>query len=283
MDMTRRVLSIVQNLPVPFDRRVWLECQALVSAGYRSAVVPPEGRGDPSYHVIDGAEPNGYRPCAPGGGRAGSAAEYASPRLAAVLVPPKARRSERLAVIQARNPSGVFWPPAIFQHAMKGARFGFDHHGLYPEFCKSRFPGKARVPFKKLYVLERRTRKAANRVIAANDSCHGIAVRRGGKPAADDIAFTLTGQGSCFGGLVRSRDEPVLAGHVEFTGRPPDVHIVCIPSTAGIGLSPDPENQLKDVPTMSKLAEYMAFRPPVVTFDLRETRVSAGSFERTGS
>jgi len=28
-----RILIIVQNLPVPFDRRVWLECQALVSDG----------------------------------------------------------------------------------------------------------------------------------------------------------------------------------------------------------------------------------------------------------
>ena len=35
----RRILIIVQNLPLPFDRRVWLECQALVSAGYRVAAV----------------------------------------------------------------------------------------------------------------------------------------------------------------------------------------------------------------------------------------------------
>ena len=52
----RRVLIIVQNLPVPFDRRVWLECQALVSAGYRVAVVCPKGKGDPSYQVVDGVE-----------------------------------------------------------------------------------------------------------------------------------------------------------------------------------------------------------------------------------
>jgi glycosyltransferase involved in cell wall biosynthesis len=30
----RRVLIIVQNLPVPFDRRVWLECRVLALAGY---------------------------------------------------------------------------------------------------------------------------------------------------------------------------------------------------------------------------------------------------------
>ena len=51
-----RLLIIVQNLPVPFDRRVWLECQALTSAGYRGAVVCPKGKGDPGYEVIDGVE-----------------------------------------------------------------------------------------------------------------------------------------------------------------------------------------------------------------------------------
>ncbi|MGH9917446.1 MAG: glycosyltransferase WbuB, partial [Nitrososphaerales archaeon] len=37
------VLIIVQNLPVPFDRRVWLECKALTASGYRVSVVCPGG------------------------------------------------------------------------------------------------------------------------------------------------------------------------------------------------------------------------------------------------
>ena len=48
-----RLLIIVQNLPVPFDRRVWLECQALTSAGYRVTVVCPKGNGDPSREVVE--------------------------------------------------------------------------------------------------------------------------------------------------------------------------------------------------------------------------------------
>jgi glycosyltransferase involved in cell wall biosynthesis len=47
-------------------------------------------------------------------------------------------------------------------------------------------------------------------------------------------------------------------------------------STAHAGLSPDPKNPLNDVSTMNKTMEYMAFGLPVVAFDLRETRVSAG-------
>ena len=92
----------------------------------------------------------------------------------------------------------------------------------------------------------------------------------------DDIAFTLIGSGDCFDDLVALRDELGLAGHVEFTGRAPDELVGRIMSTADVGLSPDPKNPLNDVSTMNKTMEYMAFELPVVAFDLRETRVSAG-------
>ena len=92
----------------------------------------------------------------------------------------------------------------------------------------------------------------------------------------EDIAFTLIGSGDCFDELVALRDELKLNGHVEFTGRAPDDLVKKIMSTADIGLSPDPKNPLNDVSTMNKTMEYMAFELPVVAFDLRETRVSAG-------
>ena len=92
----------------------------------------------------------------------------------------------------------------------------------------------------------------------------------------DDIAFTLIGSGDCFDDLVALRDELGLAGHVEFTGRAPDELVARILSTADVGLSPDPKNPLNDVSTMNKSMEYMAFELPLIAFDLRETRVSAG-------
>src|SRR6185437_8088636 len=92
----------------------------------------------------------------------------------------------------------------------------------------------------------------------------------------DDIAFTLIGSGDCFDELVALRDQLGLAGHVEFTGRVPDELVKRILSTADVGLSPDPKNPLNDLSTMNKSMEYMAFELPVVAFDLRETRVSAG-------
>ena len=111
--MQTRILIIVQNLPVPFDRRVWLECQALTSAGYRVAVVCPKGKGDPGYEVIDGVEIYRYRPYAPGGSKLSFVAEYAYSFLATAWHTLKARRKGRFAVIQACNPPDIFWPIAL--------------------------------------------------------------------------------------------------------------------------------------------------------------------------
>ena len=52
-DARPRILIIVQNLPVPFDRRVWLECRALTAAGYDVTVVCPKGKGDPEHEVLE--------------------------------------------------------------------------------------------------------------------------------------------------------------------------------------------------------------------------------------
>jgi glycosyltransferase involved in cell wall biosynthesis len=330
-----RLLIIVQNLPVPFDRRVWLECQALTSAGYQVAVVCPQGRGEPAYEVIDSVELYRYRPYAPGGSKASFIAEYVYSFLATARGAVRARRSGRFAVIQACNPPDIFWPLALAFRALEGTLFLFDHHDLCPELYQSRFPRGPKLPHKGLLALERRTHRAADHVIATNDSYREIAMTRGGKRAdevtvvrtgpdplrlkpgeadpelrrghrflvayigvmgpqdgvdivvraadilvnklgRDDIAFTLIGSGDCFDELVALRDELGLAGHVEFTGRAPDELVVRVMSTADAGLSPDPKNPLNDVSTMNKTMEYMAFGLPVVAFDLRETRVSAG-------
>ena len=111
--MKPRILIIVQNLPVPFDRRVWLECQALASAGYRVAVVCPKGEGDPAYEVIDSVELYKYRPYAPGGSELTFVAEYVYSFLATAWQTLKARRKGRFAVMQACNPPDIFWPLAL--------------------------------------------------------------------------------------------------------------------------------------------------------------------------
>ncbi len=330
-----RILIIVQNLPVPFDRRVWLECQALTSAGHHVTVVCPKGKGDPAYEVVQGVEVHKYRPYAPGGSKAGFITEYVYSFAATAWLTLRARRSGRFDVLQACNPPDIFWPIALVLRALDGTRFVFDHHDLCPELYESRFPAGPRLPYRALRALERRTHRCADHVIATNDSYRDVAIARSGKAASDvtvvrtgpdpdrlrrgaedlalrrgrrflaaylgvmgpqdgvdivvraagiivhelrrdDIAFTLIGSGDCFDELVALRDSLDLGGHVEFTGRAPDELVGRILSTADVGLSPDPKNPLNDVSTMNKTMEYMAFELPVVAFDLRETRVSAG-------
>ena len=187
-----RILIIVQNLPVPFDRRVWLECQALISAGYRVAVVCPKGRGEPAYEVINSVELYRYRPYAPGGSKVSFIAEYAYSFLATTWKALKARRSGRFAVVQACNPPDIFWPLALAFRATEGTRFVFDHHDLCPELFQSRFPAGPKLPYKGLLALERRTHQAADHVIATNDSYREIAMARGGK-RADEVTVVRTG------------------------------------------------------------------------------------------
>jgi glycosyltransferase involved in cell wall biosynthesis len=92
----------------------------------------------------------------------------------------------------------------------------------------------------------------------------------------EDIAFTFMGAGDSHQQIVALRDELGLQDYVELPGRVPDDTVVNVLSTAAVGLSPDPKNPLNDVSTMNKTLEYMAFELPVVAFDLKETRVSAG-------
>lgn len=189
--MQTRILIIVQNLPVPFDRRVWLECQALTSAGYRVAVVCPKGKGDPGYEVIDGVEIHRYRPYAPGGSKLSFVAEYAYSFLATAWHTLKARRNGRFAVIQACNPPDIFWPIAL-AFRLERTKFVFDHHDLCPELFLSRFEHPPALPFKGLLWLERRTFRTARHVISTNESYRQIAIERGGK-SPDDVTVVRTG------------------------------------------------------------------------------------------
>ena len=189
--MQTRILIIVQNLPVPFDRRVWLECQALSSAGYRVAVVCPKGKGDPGYEVIDGVEIHRYRPYAPGGSKLSFVAEYAYSFLATAWHTLKARRNGRFAVIQACNPPDIFWPIAL-AFRLERTKFVFDHHDLCPELFLSRFENPPALPFKGLLWLERRTFRTARHVISTNESYRQIAIERGGK-SPGDVTVVRTG------------------------------------------------------------------------------------------
>jgi glycosyltransferase involved in cell wall biosynthesis len=330
-----RALIIVQNLPVPFDRRVWLESNALTAAGYDVTVICPKGKGDPEREVIDGVTLLKYRPYAPGGGALGFVLEYAYSFLATARLVFRARRQGTFDVLQACNPPDIFWPIARWLRRRDGSRFVFDHHDLCPELYDSRFPDRSALPRRGLLALEKATFRTADHVVSTNASYAEIAMRRGGKATSDvtvvrtgpdgqrlqrkapvpelrrgrrhlvayigvmgpqdgvdlavraaahvvhdlgreDVAFTFMGSGDSYDELAALRDELRMQDYLELPGRVPDETVLDVLSTAEVGLSPDPKNPLNDVSTMNKTMEYMAFELPVVAFDLKETRVSAG-------
>ena len=202
-----RILIIVQNLPVPFDRRVWLECQALVSDGHSVSVICPKADGDPAYDVVKGVQLYKYRPYAPGGSNIGFIAEYIYSFAATALLAVKARRSGRFDIIQACNPPDIFWPIALMLRAFDGTKFVFDHHDLCPELYQSRFPRGSRFPHRALLWLEKITHKSANHVISTNDSYRDIAIGRSGKPSA---AVTVVRSGPDPNRLSRGLAAPAL-------------------------------------------------------------------------
>jgi glycosyltransferase involved in cell wall biosynthesis len=179
------VLIVVQNLPVPLDRRVWLECQALTAAGYEVSVICPKGPGDPGYQLLDGVHLYKYAPPRQADGFLGYAWEFVYCWLRTAVRTVAVHRRRPFQVLQACNPPDIYWSLALLWR-LAGVRFVFDHHDLNPEVYRSRFgepQGIAgKLQLKALYWLEKRTFRAAHRVISTNESYRRIALRRGGVP-----------------------------------------------------------------------------------------------------
>ena len=183
----KRVLIIVQNLPVPLDRRVWLECNALAAQGYTVSVICPKGPGDRSYELLDGIAIYKYRPSPEARGVFGFALEFTWCWILTALLSLRVRRERGFDVIQACNPPDTYWLLAWLWRA-RGVRFIFDQHDLNPELFLSRF-GKpsspaARVEYRGLLWLERMTYRIADRVISTNGSYKAVAERRGHRDPA---------------------------------------------------------------------------------------------------
>jgi glycosyltransferase involved in cell wall biosynthesis len=330
----KRVLIIVQNLSVPFDRRVWLEACSLRDAGFHVSVICPMGTGDSRHEILDGIVIRRYPPPPETRGVATYAYEFAYCWLRTARLALRAHRAEGFDVIQACNPPDTFWALAL-PFKLAGTKFVFDQHDLCPEVYESRFPDGSRALLRALRLLERATYAVADHVISTNESYRETAIRRGKVPGGDitvvrtgpdpeflrrrapnpewrggrrylcaylgvmgpqdgvdlallaaaelaragrdDIQFVFMGKGDSTDDLVELSRQLDIAHIVTFTGRVPDDVVAEVLSTADLGLSPDPLNPLNDVSTMNKTMEYMAFELPVVAFDLKETRVSAGN------
>jgi glycosyltransferase involved in cell wall biosynthesis len=337
-----RVLIIVQNLPVPLDRRVWLEAQALTRNGFGVSVICPKGPGDPWRQEIEGVRIYKYPPPPTARGITGYAWEFGYCWIATALLSIVVAIRDGFAAIQACNPPDTYFALArVWKLFGKG--FVYDQHDLNPEVFLSRFGEPsgigARLQLNVLRLLERLTYRTADHVISTNESYRRIALARGSRSPDDvtvvrsgpdtttmrpirpqdelrnghrylavylgimgpqdgvdntlraldilirrrgrtDCGLALLGFGDCLEELKDLAGALDLRDYVTFTGRVGPSEIAAYLSSADVGLCPDPKSPLNDLSTMNKTMEYMAYALPIVTFDLVETRFSAGDAAR---
>jgi glycosyltransferase involved in cell wall biosynthesis len=329
----KKILIIVENLPVPFDMRVWKEALALRQHGYEVTVLCPRTKSYPKRHeVLEGIHIYRHPMPVEGNGLFGYLWEYSSALFWEFLYSWWIFLRHGFDAIQGCNP-----PDNIFLVALPfkllGVKYIFDHHDVNPELYLSKY-GKKGFFYQTQVWLEKLTFQFSNVVMCTNGSYRDIAIARGGRdpenvfvvrngpdlssfrpvPAKpelkygkpylvgyvgtmsiqegldillnvalhikklgrNDVHFTCVGGGPGLAVLRKMTEEMDLTGMVNFTGRIPDQQLLEILSTADVCVNPDKPCQMNDLSTMIKIMEYMALGKPIVQFDLKEGRVSAG-------
>jgi glycosyltransferase involved in cell wall biosynthesis len=175
-----RILVLVENLSVPFDRRVWQESRALVDAGHDVVVICPRGgkQDTESEAVIEGVRILRYPLRAATGGPAGYVREYGFAIWHTLRLALRVRCEGPVDVVHACNPPDLLFLVAL-PLKLGGTRFVFDHHDLVPELFLSRFPGRGAPLHRVAWLLERLTFAAADGVISTNESYRNVAIHRG--------------------------------------------------------------------------------------------------------
>lgn len=180
----RRVLILIENLPAPFDRRVWQEAATLRAHGFRVAIICPTGKGyEKHYEEIDGIAIYRYALPVEAEGAAGYLWEYTAAIWHTLRLSWKVRREHGFDAIHACNPPDLFFVIGSFFKRFFGTRFLFDHHDLNPELYEAKF-GRRDFFWKLLLWLERQTFRTADVAIATNESYRKVAIERGGMDPA---------------------------------------------------------------------------------------------------
>jgi glycosyltransferase involved in cell wall biosynthesis len=177
----RRVLILVENLPSPFDRRVWQEATALHDAGYTVSIICPTGPGfEKRFESLSGIDIWRYPLPVEGAGAAGYAAEYAAALAWTFYLCWKVLFKRGFDAIHACNPPDLFFLIGGFFRLL-GKKFIFDHHDINPELYEAKFERRD-VFYRMLVALEYLTFRTASVSIATNESYRRIAIERGRMP-----------------------------------------------------------------------------------------------------
>jgi glycosyltransferase involved in cell wall biosynthesis len=179
--MPTPVCIVVENLPVPLDRRVWKEATALRDAGYHVSVICPKGKKafTASYEVLDGIEIYRHRTWE-ASTVYGYFLEYCWAFVAELLLALRVFARTRFRILQACNPPDTIFLIALLLKPF-GVRFIFDQHDLGPELFEAKFGTCQGLLYKFTCLAERYSFRTASTCIATNESFKEIAVTRGEK------------------------------------------------------------------------------------------------------
>jgi glycosyltransferase involved in cell wall biosynthesis len=177
----RRVLIVVENLPVPFDRRAWQQATTLRDAGYLVSIICPTAKGfEERYQELEGIAIHRHPLPLEGNGPAGYLLEYGAALFWQFRLSWRVLRTRGFDVLHACNPPDDIFLVGLFYKVLFRKRFVFDHHDLCPELFLAKF-GKKGMLYRLMILLERLTFAVADMTIATNESYKRIAVERGGK------------------------------------------------------------------------------------------------------
>lgn len=174
----KHILIIVENLPLPFDRRVWQEANTFKENGADVSIICPIMQQYTSrYENINGIDIYRHPLKIEASGAWGYLAEYSTAIFWETVLAWKIFFKKRFHVIQGCNPPDLIFLTAL-PFKLFGVKYVFDHHDINPELYIAKFNKKGFF-YRMMLFFERLTFKAANFSIATNESYREIAIRRG--------------------------------------------------------------------------------------------------------
>lgn len=181
MTTSLRVLIIVENLPVPLDRRVWQEACALRDAGHEVTVICPQMRGyTQAEEVLDGIRIYRHWISDEARGIRGFLLEYTSALWGEWCCALKAWRNGGFDVIHLCNPPDLLFLVALPFKLLGRVRVIYDVHDLWPEMFEAKFGGRGLL-YWAVRAAERGTLALADAVMATNRSVLAAVQKRGRK------------------------------------------------------------------------------------------------------
>jgi glycosyltransferase involved in cell wall biosynthesis len=189
--VTKKILIIVENIPVPFDTRVWKEATSLQTAGYDVTVLCPRAKGcSAPYELLENVHIYRHPTAKEGNSPFGYLFEYGYALFWEFFYTVWIFLRRGFQVIQGCNP-----PDDIFLVALPfklfGVKYIFDHHDASPELYLSKYEKKGAF-YRIQVLLEKLTYRTSDVVMATNGSYKELAVNRGGL-AREDVFVVRNG------------------------------------------------------------------------------------------